>query len=40
MQSASPLLLQNKELPLFKKIITQDKFGDHVDEVPQTPGPL
>lgn len=35
----SPLLLQNKELPLFKKIITQENFGDHVDEVgsPQCP---
>lgn len=30
---ASPLLLSGREQPLFKRIITQDTFGDHVDEV-------
>lgn len=31
----SPLFLQSKESSLFKKIIVQDEFGDHVDEVRQ-----
>lgn len=31
----NPLFLQSKESSLFKKIIVQDEFGDHVDEVRQ-----